>query len=297
MEDVRTRVREINARLQVLLQDGRDNKAQQDDKQQQLAAFDTQEGQQMNKLELTSRDTAAAWKWIQENMESFEKTVYGPPLVSCSLKDQRYANVVEAGLRMQDFLAITVQTKADHKKLSEHLLGAMGLADITIRKNNDESLPGHPSVSRNDMQNLGLDGWASDFVDGPIPVLSMLCYSAKINTTAVGLVDSSEDQHNRIVGNSMLRAWNTGRTASRVTRRAEYGPGATSTSTNTIKPAQYWTDQPVSSTAKMKVERELEVLKATFEGMKAENTPLKSELETLRSLLDESNEEIVSLTS
>ena len=294
MDDVENETREVVGRIKELTEQAKTVRSQRSEAEQQLAAFDTQEGQQMNKLENTSRDTAAAWKWIQDHMEVFEKTVYGPPIVSCSLKDQKYANVVEAGVGKHDFLAITVQTKADHKKLSDQLFGAMKLADVTIRKNDEDNLPGHPSISQNDMHSLGLDGWVSGFIDGPIPVLSMLCFSAKINTTAVGLHDSSEDQHNRIVGSNVVRSWNTGRTASRVARRAEYGPGATSTSTRPIMSARFWTDQPVDSNAKRGLEEKMEVLDAEFENIKQEVMPLRSKVDDLKSSMKEIKEAKVS---
>lgn len=254
---------------------------QKEEARQQLAAFDTQEGQQLNKLERASSDTAKAWKWVQENMELFEKQVHGPPVVSCSLKDQRYADVVEAALGRADFLALTVQTKDDHKKLSDQLFGTMKLADVTVRKNDEDGVPGHPPISQNDMRTLGLEGWASDFIDGPIPVLSMLCYSARINRTAVGLHSSTEDQHNMIVSNDIINSWIAGKTLSRVAKRSEYGAAAISTTTRTIRSGQYWTDQPVDAGAKREIEEKMESLEEQFQEMAAEIKPLREKLKNL----------------
>lgn len=263
----------------------KENRSEQASATQQLANFDTQEGQQMSKLENASTDTAAAWKWVQENMESFENEVYGPPIVSCSLKDQSYADVVEAALGRQDFLAITTQTKADHKKLSDHLLGTMKLADVTLRKNDDELIPNHPAISQSDMRDLGLEGWALDFIDGPIQVLAMLCYAAKIHRTAVGLRDSSENQHNMIVNNGVINAWIAGKTSSRVSKRAEYGPHATSTATKAVRPGKYWTDQPVDTTAKRTIQQKIEQLNADFEELKSRHQPIRENMTKLKSTI------------
>jgi hypothetical protein len=277
---------------------GRAIRSEKEEAEQHLAAFDTQEGQQLSKLERTSRDTATAWKWVQDNMETFEKPVYGPPIVSCSLKDQRYADVVEAALSRADFLTITVQTKEDHKKLGDQLLGTMKLADVTIRKNDEGGIPGHPPISQNDMQNLGFEGWASDFIDGPISVLSMLCYSARINKTAVGLRDTTEDQHHMIV-DSIVSSWISGRTASRVTKRSEYGPGATSTNTKAVFPGRYWTEQPVDSSAKRVIEDKVARLDAEFKVMAEEIKPLREKLKDLKSTAIKTldNEIVSSLTA
>lgn len=279
--DIENEIQDLKMKNKDLTVKGKAIRDQKDEAEQQLAAFDTQEGQQMNKLERLSRDTATAWKWVQENMEMFEKPVYGPPIISCSLKDQRYADVVEAALARPDFLALTVQTKADHKKLSDQLFGTMKLADVTVRKNDENGVPGHPSISQNDMRNLGFEGWASDFIDGPIPVLSMLCYSARINRTAVGLRDSTEDQHNMIVDNGIINSWITGGTLSRVAKRSEYGAGATSTTTRAVRCGQYWTDQPVDSSAKREIEEKMERLDDEFQKMAAEIKPLREKLKNL----------------
>ncbi|KAG0651385.1 Structural maintenance of chromosomes 5 [Hyphodiscus hymeniophilus] len=292
IEEIESEAREVGKRIEQLKEEGRNKKALIEAAKDRLAAFDTQEGKQMNKLEGVSRDTAIAWKWIQDNMALFEKTIYGPAIVSCSLKDQKYANVVEAGLSKADFLTITVQTAKDHEKLSEHLLGTMKLSDVTIRKSDEESVPKHPFIAANDMLALGLEGWASDLIDGPVPVLSMLCFSANINTTAVGLGETNDDQHSKIVANNSIRSWNTGRFASRVTRRLEYGPSATSTSTKPIRPARFWTDQPVDSGAKGQQQNDLTKLEADFAKLKEEVTPLRSSIETFKSSIKETKEEI-----
>lgn len=249
----------------------------------------------MSKLENASKDTAAAWNWIQENMESFEKEVYGPPIISCSLKDQSYADVVEAALARQDFLAITAQTKADHKKLSDYLLGTMRLADVTLRKNGDEIVPNHPFISQNDMRDLGLEGWALDFIEGPIQVLAMLCYAAKIHKTAVGLQDSSENQHNMIVNNGVVNTWIAGKTSSRVSKRPEYGPHATSTATKAVRPGQYWTDQPVDTTAKQKIQQRIEQVDVDFAEMKSRVKPIRENVDKLKSTILDLEAETVSV--
>jgi hypothetical protein len=279
--DIENEIQALKARNQELTAQGKLIRNEKDEAEQQLAAFDTQEGQQLNKLERESSDTAKAWKWVQENMEMFEKPVHGPPIVSCSLKDQRYADVVEAALGRADFLALTVQTKEDHKRLSDQVFGTMKLADVTVRKNDEERVPGHPPMSENDMRSLGLDGWASDFVDGPVAVLSMLCYSARINRTAVSLKDSTEDQHNMIVNNDIVNSWISGRTLSRVAKRSEYGAGATSTTTRTIRPGRYWTDQPVDSGAKREIEERMAELETEFQKLAAEIKPLREKLKNL----------------
>lgn len=285
VRDIQNDIRELNVRNQELIEAGKANRAERAAAARELAEFDTQEGQQMSKLESASKETAHAWKWVQDNMDSFEKEIYGPPIISCSIKDQRYADVVEAALGKSDFLAITAQTKADHEKLQDKLLGAMKLADVTLRKNGEDHVPGHPPVSQNDIRRLGFDGWASDFIDGPTPVLAMLCHSAKVNRTAVALKDVGEDQHHMIIENSNINSWITGKSSYRVSRRSEYGPGATSTATRWINPGRYWTDQPVDATARRLIEEKIEKLDATLTELKKEIGPIREKIGNLKTMV------------
>ena len=288
-------MRDLTARNKELTDMGRANRREHDSAAQELAAFDTQEGQQMNKLEIASKETAVAWKWVQENMESFEKEVYGPPIVSCSIKDQRYTDVVEAPLRFNDFLAITAQTKADHKKLQNQILGTMKLAHITLRTSGEDILPRPPALSQNDMQRFGFEGWALDFVDGPQPVLNMLCGAVHLHSTAVSLRDISEEQHNMVIEDGRVSSWVAGGYKSQVTRRREYGSGVQSTATRPVTRGKFWTDQPVDSTAKREIQQRMEQLDADFEKLKAEIGPLREKIQNFKTTgLKDLEKEIVS---
>lgn len=56
-------------------------------------------GQRENLLSSLSRDTYRAYTWIKENVDRFEKPVFGPPLIECRIKDQRYVEVIEGIVR------------------------------------------------------------------------------------------------------------------------------------------------------------------------------------------------------
>ena len=153
----------------------------------------------MHKVRDVSSETAKAWKWIQENQGEFEQEVYGPPLISCSVKDPRYTDIIESLLTKNDFMTITAQTRSDFNKLNNQLYGTMKLADVTLRTSYD-SLDSYPrSLPAHEMDRCGLEGWALDFIDGPEPVLAMLCDSAKIHYAGVSLRDITEDQFNILV--------------------------------------------------------------------------------------------------
>jgi hypothetical protein len=249
----------------------------------------------MNKIGAMSRDTAKAWKWVQDHQGDFEQEVYGPPMISCSIKDPKYTDSIESMFQRNDILAITAQTKADWNKLSNTFFKIMKLADVTIRSTTD-SLADFPAprLSASEMQSFGFDHWALDLVDGPEPVLAMLCSSVKLFSTAIGLKDITEDQHNMITRNGAVSSWVVGNHNYRVSRRAEYGSGATSTTTKNVAPARFWTDRPVDGSRRREIEARIASLVRDYEELKEQVLPVRERIAKLKADLDNNEKEVVS---
>lgn len=273
------------------------NRHNREEAQQELDALDTQEGRQMSNLEQKSKDAAKAWKWVQEHLEQFDQEVYGPPLISCSVKDPRYTAAIESMLMANDFLTFTVQNDNDLKKLSDQLYGKMQLTDISIRTANDdlESKRKEVSITKEQLRELGMDGWALDFLDGPLPVLYMLCNSQGLHQAAVTLQDISEEQYELITKGEILNKWVTATQSYKVSRRREYGPSAVSTVTRGIRPASWWVDTPVDSSVRTEIHGRLKTLEGEFTTLKSEVMPLRASLNDLEQKQRALEEEIVSV--
>jgi chromosome segregation ATPase len=273
------------------------NRQTLEEAKRELAAFDTQEGQQMSKLEKVSKDTARAWKWVQENLESFEKEVYGPPMITCSITDPRYVDAVESLLRRNDFLTITAQTLNDMKKLSDQFHGVMGLGDITVRQVEEKESHSNDQkpLSQQDFQRAGMEGWAIDYIDGPTPVLDMLCGSGALNQCPIGLREPSDNQYKVLAENVYLRRFVTGTHSYNISRRKEYGPQAVSTISKSLQRAQYWTDQPVDVSARREIQEKIDSLVADFEKLREHVLPLRQKIKDLKEQVDAVKEEIKSI--
>ncbi|KFY86372.1 hypothetical protein V500_07669 [Pseudogymnoascus sp. VKM F-4518 (FW-2643)] len=281
--EIEAEQRQVTEKREDLDRQGLDVRARVGEKERELAALDSQQGKNISLLRSISRDAATAWEWIQANRSKFEKDVYGPPLIECRVKDPRYANAIEALFQKNDFMAITAQTSGDFKILDEQLLGAanLRLADINLRtvsrslgQSRNSPMPTH------ELQKLGLDGWAIDYVDGPEPVLAMLCGAVRLDRIAVGLNDLNESQYNALTS-SAVSTFVTGRSHYSVQRRREYGPGATSTTTKSIQNARYWTGQPIDTNDKHELEETVKGLRENFEVMKVDSGKLKEKLREL----------------
>ena len=289
-----TELGELQIQEKELREKGKENRAKSENASRELAALDTQQGQQLSKVESMSKDTATAWKWIQENQGIFEQEIYGPPLISCAIKDPRYIAAIESLMGRSEILAITAQTKTDLKRLNDQLYGTMGLGDITIR-GVTETLAEHGPhpLSASQLQEFGLDGWALDYIDGPEPVLSMLCGSRAINKSAVSLRDISEEQHNRLL-QTQCRCWVVGNHCYRTNVRAEYGSQAASTSTKSVGTPKVWTNQPIDSSAKRELQERLDSLSRDFEALKEQITPVRTRVGEIRTRREAVLEELVS---
>lgn len=251
-----------------------------------IESLDTQEGQQLNFMRRNFPELSTAWGWVQENQGKFEKEVFGPPMLCCSVKDERYSDQVQALLQTDDFLCFTAQTKHDYRLLTDQLYREMSLS-VVIRTCSQPLAAFRSPVALNEAQSLGLDGFALNYLDGPEPVLAMLCAEKRLHQSGVSVKDHSDDEYEKLVNHGRISQWAAGKQQYLVRRRKEYGPSAMTTVTKRIQPGRFWTSQPVDSQEKielnrrqtevageaeiMKVEyRELRLKNGTFEEQKAE---------------------------
>ncbi|RKF75048.1 Structural maintenance of chromosomes protein 5 [Golovinomyces cichoracearum] len=280
--ELRSKLADKKSELDELHARGRATRQNIDEAHTELRLFDSQEGQLMNKLEQQSRDTANAWKWIQEHQSDFEKEVYGPPLLTCSMKTKQYTREVESLIGRNDMVTISVQTKSDFKRLSDQLNGTMRLTDITIKQVDHQAVPTARPLSTQDMQRYGMMGWAIDQIDGPDAVRAMLCDSARLDRSAIALHDITEDNYQTILREEKLNIWVTRNQRFVVTRRKEYGPGAVSTIARPVLPERFWTNQPIDASARAEIEQRIDNLETEFRTLKQQNDSLKSSINELR---------------
>ncbi|RDA85445.1 hypothetical protein CP532_1017 [Ophiocordyceps camponoti-leonardi (nom. inval.)] len=256
-----------------------------------LDALDTQQGQQLNLLKRRHPDVATGWEWLQENKDEFEKEVFGPPMISCSVKDERYTNLVQTFLSNNDFLAFTVQTKNDLKKLSDVFYKELSLS-VDIRMSSQPLESHQPPMSTEEASAIGLDGFALDFLDGPAPVLSMFCSEKRMHQCGVSLKQHSDADYERILNCGRVSQWAAGKLAYMIRRRREYGPQAMTTITRNVQPARFWTSQPVDSQEKAELNRLLLEKKGEMGVMRNERDMLKDKISTLNQRREETRKKM-----
>lgn len=259
--------RELASELSNMKDQARIPKRRMDTLAASLESLDTQQGQQLNMMKKNFPEVARGWEWIQEHMGEFEKEVFGPPMISCSIKDERYSFQVQSLLQMDDFTCFTAQTRNDFKKLSDQLYRVMSLS-VVIRSSVHSLENFQPPMSRKEAIKLGLDGFAIDYLEGPDPVLAMLCSEKRLQQSGITLQEHDNAQYTRLANSGSITQWAAGRHLFSLRRRKEYGGKAMTAISKFINPGRFWTSQTVDVQEKAELTRQLEEAEAEFEALK-----------------------------
>ncbi|KAH8662344.1 structural maintenance of chromosome complex subunit SmcA [Xylariales sp. PMI_506] len=286
--------REAEERTGEILQQGKAVANEMKTIESNINSLNSQEGQKISHLKTVAPDVAKGWAWLQENLDQFEKEVFGPPMLTCSLRDERYSSLIQSMLQQNDFLCFTTQSKSDHKKLSEQFYTNMGLS-VTIRTCLSELQSFRSPMSAEEVRRLGLDGFAIDYLEGPEPVLAMLCAEKFLHSSGVALREISSEQFNNLQSSQRINTWATGQTYFRVIRRREYGPDAATTNTRSILPGRYWTDQPIDNDEKVELKKQFDAKSAYRRDLAAQLKESKEVTEKLVEREHEVNEKIAEI--
>lgn len=292
MRDIEAERREISVQDGGVRTKGRAATAAIRKVEQDIESLNTQQGQQLNFMRRRFPEIATAWDWVQEHQNEFEKEVYGPPMISCSIKDERYSDQVQSLLQPDDFTCFTAQTKNDYKKLTDQLYRVMSLS-VVIRTCAHPLSAFQSPLDEREVAQMGLDGFAIDYLEGPSPVLAMLCAEKRLHNSGVSLEDHDDAQYERLVNSGKVNQWAAGRQSFLVRRRREYGPQAMTTITKNIQPGKFWTSQPVDTQERAEFNRRLVELKGERELLKQELLSLQDKAKTLDDQKNEILDKIV----
>jgi hypothetical protein len=240
-------------------------------------------------------EVARAWEWIQENQGEFEQEVFGPPMVTCSVKDERYSDQIQSLLQRDDFTCFTTQNRNDFKKLSDQLFRVMSLT-LPVRSCATPLSSYRPPADGKEVASLGLDGFAIDFLEGPAPVLAMLCAEKRLHQSGVTLQDQDDAQYDALVNSGKIGQWAAGKQSFTVRRRREYGPQAMTTITKTIQPGYFWTSQPIDAQEKAELNRQLSEARSERNELKLEHNELQGKNRAIEDQKDDIVKKIVSIS-
>lgn len=261
-----------------------------------IRALDSQRGQQISFLRRIAPDVARGWAWLEENKDQFSKEIFGPPMATCSIKDQHYSNLVQSLLQNDDFLCFTTQSVQDHKKLSNQFYEAMGLS-VTIRTCTTPFSSFRSPFSSDQLASMGFEGTAIDYVEGPDPVLAMLCTERRLHLAPVSTQHPRQDQYDTVVSNEHIMTWASKDQVYRVNRRREYGAHAVSTSVRDVRQGRYWKEAQADLSEKTELQQKLDQWNSELRDLQEEMRGLKEKQAGPLRMSNEVDAEIVSQTS
>ena len=239
-----------------------------EDLQRQIEKLDSLTGRQEQKLKKASLDTWKAWEWVQGHQDKFQKPILGPPIIECSVNnpDPKYADMLEALIQQGDMFTFTAQTPTDQREFHRLAKDVYGWKRINTRCAPDASRFKSP-MNENQMRSAGFEGWAKDYIQGPPAIVAMLCEAANLHRVGICPREQSRDQF-AAAEQGLVSGWATPKATCRFMRRAEYGAGATSTTTRDLRKASFWTDQPIDSGIKDRMQANIDSLKQDTEVLK-----------------------------
>ena len=291
IQNCKDQIEELQKKQKELTQRGKDRNSRMQQAEDNLAMLDSQAGKQNVKLQAASPQSAKLWAWVQQHQHEFDKPVLGPPLIECSVNDLKYVDQIEALFQSGTMLSFTVQTDDDFKRLSEagHKLRVSETYIRTKRAGLDH-FP--PPVSSEQMKRLGFEYWALDLLSGPEPVMAMLCAEIHIHSTGIATRDISSQQYD-MLQNSPIAAWATGKSVYKISRRREYGSGASSTQVRAVRKASVWTEQPVDITAKRELQEKIAGWTEEVKAYEAEINEAQTKILAWRETIQQTTEEEV----
>jgi len=284
---------DVKAKQADLTRAGRDKNQRIAQAERELHDLESQAGQMNKKLANLAPETWTAWQWIQDNQNLFEKHVFGPVMLECSITEPKWVDQVESLFQISNFTCFTVQTRNDFATLNNKLHGELKLGNLNMRTMDGKLDNFRSSVSREDLKRYGLDGgYALDCLTGPEPVLAMLAYELKLHTAALGNRDTTPQEYDMLI-NSPIDQWITSKSTYRIIRRREYGPSATSAQVREIRKGTVWTDQPVDIGAKRDLQENIEGWGQEVQSYEQEIRDLQAQLVRLREQIEDKAAEIV----
>jgi chromosome segregation ATPase len=293
IRDLRNQAEAIKGQENEIKLRAQSKRSEWDEAKRELSDLQTASGQQLNRLRKLSEDTAKALVWIRKNPQAFKDKIYGPPLIECTVKDPRYASAVESLMSKGDFLCLTATNKDDWNTLRAVCQNQLKLKDIHQRVANRPLSFWESPMSKEDLVAHGLEEFAIDLVQGPEPILSMLCDSARLHRTGVSLHNSTDEQFERLK-ESTVQNWVAGRSSYRVNRRREYGPSAVSTVVIQVKQATQWTSAGVDTEAQRLAQLRMKDIERGLAELDDERSPIEGELKKLKAQQDTLDEQKVS---
>ena len=154
--------------------------------ERRIAGITNLSNQHIDKLKNYFEDTYKAYEWINQNRHQFQGQIFNPVMIEVALKDKKNAKYLENTIANKDLQSFVCTNKADMTALLKKLRNEMKLQVNVGFSEAANELEYSPNVPIEELRKYGFHSYLIDMIEGPAPILNMLCRLYSIHNIAVG---------------------------------------------------------------------------------------------------------------
>ncbi|KAF8651094.1 hypothetical protein AX16_004894 [Volvariella volvacea WC 439] len=252
--------------------------------QNELRRYDDIENVKLKNLEQIDRDTHDAVIWLRKNKDKFRMPILEPPILSVTVPNERFADTIEGCFNFVQLKTFVAQCQEDLDTLNHYIndtnaLGRKTQISSWYRVPTD-IVP--PPMTEEEMQNLGFDGYALNFIAYPQEMYNYLTKELNLHRTAVcfsGRVDTNAAMQaiSRVIpGLPSGGTFINGRVINTVTR-SKYGKRAVGNITRDLRPARIFATSTVDPNVVARVNQVIQEAQQELALLQEEREQLDSE--------------------
>ncbi|KAG6836487.1 hypothetical protein H0H93_007586 [Arthromyces matolae] len=287
-EEVMIRKSEAEDKIKINIDEKTRSNVQLNHAQQELQRLDDINNIKMQNLQRWDKDCLAAVLWLRKNRNLFKMEVIEPAVLTLTVPNRPFANAVEANISGIQFRTFICQCKEDSDTFNKQINddGVLG-KDVRVAvwfRSPSRLQP--PPMTREEMAQIGFDGYLLDYVDCPEGMRWWLQRELNFHRTAVSIRGVDVTQAMELVARP-----ETGGGASFISRttmnnvsRSAYGQRNVSNISREIKAARTLGNVTVDPEVKRRIEGQISSFKQELANHDIERQELE---DRLKAVLDE----------
>ncbi|TIB72881.1 P-loop containing nucleoside triphosphate hydrolase protein [Wallemia mellicola] len=228
-----------------------------------LLSMDNVRQRRYEKFRSFDETTARTVEIINKNKDKFQEKVYDPAFLEVKVKDQSYAAAIESLINYNVMKTILCQNQEDYDIATKQIIDKYKFR-VNIVQPVFSSRDTEPLMTREEIRQLGFDGFAIDFIDAPEFIINYLkksCFLHKIPVAKTAdQVNLKAIEESSAFKKRELRRYLIG-TESHSYNWSRYGKQAASTTTTFVRPSRVFNDTNADIEERQELEARIEEYK------------------------------------
>ncbi|TIA86441.1 hypothetical protein E3P99_03678 [Wallemia hederae] len=253
--------------------------------QKSLSMMDNVKHRRFEKFRSFDETTARTVDIIGKNADKFGSKVYDPAFLEVRVKEPSYANAIESLISAGVLKTILCQTQEDYDIATKQIIDKYHFR-VNIVQPVFQARDLEETISREEIREMGFDGFAIDFIDAPQFILDYLKKSSFLHRIPVARsadqVNMRAVEESRAFRNKQLRRYIIG-SESHTTQWSRYGRQAANSMTSFIKPARIFNDATTDTEERQGLEARVEECRSKLNELETRVSEMIPQEKELRS--------------